>query len=743
MKKLIMMCLAVSFVTFAERPTTKEMRDLWAQRTQGTNLALGKKCQLVPNTDYHLTKSDSDPYDLTDGKFASKSEERLWFYRGTVGWYEGLGHSFIKIDLENVEPVEKLVIRLLGGSTGNFKFPQRMAVHVSKDGKLYHEATSMQKLAPCESGQCDWKRYYYIEEDQHWGKAWTYPFELSVNAEARYIILEIKAETASIFSDEMAVIKAEKQSDDFNDAYNRPGLEMPMEGLLIRTRLPELAVMATLPAPQKLLVRDLRPDDVKKKDFGKLVLELPKGVKIINAADFTSEEIDTGIRYEYDLAKGKGKPPVFFLDAAEGVTGNASIYAVTSEGPQFKCVVPVKVVKPPVVKPFKRLHVSLSWMGEGDGRRWPDFLNNWRRLGFNVVSSFPRYWWNAASVKNGQEYVEAAHKAGYKVIMNDSSLHEMASRKKAGHEIYCTIPGNETHTWLCPSYKGEFYQKELERVRRCVRNGKPEYVFYDIEIWHQAKQSSKKCTRCQEAIKASGKSQEEFLFDRGKEIMADLKEAVRLGAEDAGIPMPILGSYDRHALKPTFAIERWEDIYPASVDMAQPSLYVCGRAQDIHDCINKNHKILGNKMIIPWLTAGTYGEFDSFKIEQMVLEALLNGANGITYFQASDFYDTPMDFYYHAKALAEIQPYEDLVMDGAVTEINGSNTNLTYSMLLKDKEALLLVGNYKGASSATDLTLPFKPQQVLDLREGKTLKAKGNVLSFDVPKDGIRLFYIK
>ena len=431
------------------------------------------------------------------------------------------------------------------------------------------------------------------------------------------------------------------------------------------------------------------------------------------------------------------------MDAAEGVTGNASIYAVTSEGPQFKSTVPVKVVKPPVVKPFKRLHVSLSWMGEGEGRRWPDFLNNWRRLGFNVVSSFPRYWWNAASVKNGQEYVEAAHKAGYKVIMNDSSLHEMASRKKAGHEIYCTIPGNDTHTWLCPSYKGEFYQKELERVRRCVRNGKPEYVFYDIEIWHQAKQSSKKCTRCQEAIKASGKSQEEFLYDRGKEIMADLKEAIRLGAQDAGIPMPILGSYDRQALKPTFAIERWEDIYPASVDMAQPSLYVCGRAQDVHNSINKNHRILGNKMIIPWLTAGTYGEFDSYKIEQMVLEALLNGANGITYFQASDFYDTPMDFYYHAKALAEIQPYEDLVMDGAVTEINGSNPDLTYSMLLKDNEALLLVGNYKAAPPATTVKLPFKPQQVLDLREGENLKAKGDMLSFEVPKDGIRLFHIK
>ncbi len=745
MKKLFLLFIAASLFCFAERPTLKEMRDLWAQRTQGTNLALGKKCQLVPDTDYRLTKSDSDPYDLTDGKFASKGEERLWFYKGTVGWYEGLGHSFIKIDLENTEPVEKIVIRLLGGSTGNFKFPKIMTVHVSKDGKAYHEASSMQKLAPCESNQCDWKRYYYLDETElHWGKAWTYPFELAVNAEARYIILEIKAETASIFSDEMAVIKAETKGADFNEAYKAPAQEIPMEGLLIRTRLPELAIMAGLPAPQKLLVRDLRPADVKKTDFGKLVMEFPKGVKIIDDKDFTSEEIENGIKYEYDLKKSKGKTPVFYLAAEENVTGNASIYAVTSEGAQFKHVVPVKVVKPPVVGQFKRLHVSLSWMSESIGRSWPDFWNNWRRLGFNVVSTFPRWWWNAASTKSGQEYVDAAHKEGFKVIMNDSSLHVMTNNKKPGHEIFCTIPGNDTHRWLCPSYKGEFYQKELERVRRCTRDGKPDYVFYDIEIWHQAKNSSSKCTRCQEAIKASGKTQDEFLFERGKEIMADLKEAIRLGAKDAGIPMPVIGSYGRQPASPKYGIEKWEDTYPSSLDMAQPSLYVAGRAQDIHNCILNNHKILGNKKIIPWLTAGTYGEFDSYKIEQMVLEALLNGANGITYFQASDFFDTPMDFYYHAKALAEIQPYEDLVMDGVVTEVKGNNADMTYSMLVKGKEALLLVGNYKAAKPEVTVTLPFKPKKVLDLRNNATkIKAKGNSLSFTVPKDDIRLFYIK
>ena len=83
-------------------------------------------------------------------------------------------------------------------------------------------------------------------------------------------------------------------------------------------------------------------------------------------------------------------------------------------------------------------------------------------------------------------------------------------------------------------------------------------------------------------------------------------------------------------------------------------------------------------------------------------------------------------------------------MDGAVTEVKGTNVDMTYSMLVKGNEALLLAGNYKGAKSATTVALPFKPKQVLDLRDnGAKPNAKGTSLSFDVPKDEIRLFYIK
>ena len=149
-----------------------------------------------------------------------------------------------------------------------------------------------------------------------------------------------------------------------------------------------------------------------------------------------------------------------------------------------------------------------------------------------------------------------------------------------------------------------------------------------------------------------------------------------------------------------------------------------------------------NKKIIPYLTAGTYGEFESYKVEQMVLESLINGAGGITYFDFNSF-DTPLDFYYHAKAMAAIQDHEDLIMDGIPQDITGSNKKLVYSITVKGNEAILLIGNYDRAKPETTVELPFAPSVIRDLRTKETLKSSGRTLKLNVPGSDIRLIYLK
>jgi len=122
---------------------------------------------------------------------------------------------------------------------------------------------------------------------------------------------------------------------------------------------------------------------------------------------------------------------------------------------------------------------------------------------------------------------------------------------------------------------------------------------------------------------------------------------------------------------------------------------------------------------------------------------LLNGAGGITYYCFGDFTDSPLDFYYHAKALAELRPYEDLVVEGEVLDAEGSNPGLTYSALRRGGELLLLVGNYRNAEPRTVFPIPFKTvAEIKDLRSDERVQS-GSSFAFDVPKGDIRLFYIR
>lgn len=87
-----------------------------------------------------------------------------------------------------------------------------------------------------------------------------------------------------------------------------------------------------------------------------------------------------------------------------------------------------------------------------------------------------------------------------------------------------------------------------------------------------------------------------------------------------------------------------------------------GRAQLVADRIRFDYDAMQSRQIIPWLSAGTYGEYDPPMTEPMVLESILNGARGVTYYKFDDF--DPMDFYYHSKALASLAPFETLLQAG-------------------------------------------------------------------------------
>lgn len=113
-----------------------------------------------------------------------------------------------------------------------------------------------------------------------------------------------------------------------------------------------------------------------------------------------------------------------------------------------------------------------------------------------------------------------------------------------------------------------------------------------------------------------------------------------------------------------------------------------------------------SRNIVPWLTAGTYGEYDPPILKQIIFETILNGARGFTYYWFGDF--DPMDFYYHAEAIKELSRYQQLLQDGKPIVYKGDNPNLHYTAFADKDEALVMVSNYSGTSKTTvRLPLPF------------------------------------
>jgi hypothetical protein len=117
--------------------------------------------------------------------------------------------------------------------------------------------------------------------------------------------------------------------------------------------------------------------------------------------------------------------------------------------------------------------------------------------------------------------------------------------------------------------------------------------------------------------------------------------------------------------------------------------------------------------VIPWITTGCGGKFDAQLIEPMILEILMNGATGFTYFAFSNF-NSPLEFYYHAKALAAIAPYQNILKDGKPFELKTDNKLITISGYKLGNEMLVLTGNY---------TSPCKEKAMIALPPGKVLSA--------------------
>lgn len=721
---------------------------LWSERTQGNILSRGKKLTWSIPTNYQLTQDDKDIFDLTDGKISSHSRGLIWFEKDTVGWFGGISDSGVnfQIDLGEVKNVDRLVIRCLGGEVQKtLGFPKLFDIYVSKDGKNYYRTAMLQKLAESDREISDFKNNFYLAER---GKAIVYPFEFQINAEARYVAFTIASAAGGLFMDELAVMEGNPKKPGFNEAYKTEAKPFYTKGVLVRPKVNEFVLSRNIITPSFLSYCDMRAPGQKKAPM-MLELDLPEGVTVIQpkaqkTEQYTAKNGQKRVKLTLMVTprpwSGNMLNAIFFKVTKDIPAGSKAYFTSYSEGVEpIRQEFPFRAIEIAPVPQLKRIHVSLAWMGDNDARKYPEFFEAWQTLGFNAVNGFPRYF-DGADRDQRIAFFDEARKRGMKVVMTDSPIHAMPGKGKKGHEMNCLV---DNIVAVCPSYRGEFHKKECNRIMACVYKSKPDYVFFDIEAFYSSHVTAKSCSRCLEAMKTAGMtSMDAFTKKVVAEKLADFQAAVRRGAEEAGIKCPPIGLYGmgpgvENRSQPVLD---WNQLCPRSIAISQPSLYIGERSWMIQERIRMTHKLMKNRNIIPWLTAGTYGELRPQFVEYNVLEALLNGAGGITYYAYWDF-DNALKYAAMAKALRMIAPYEDLIMDGELVEIpvDGVNT----SAIRKGNEMLLLVGNYRRPDMNVSLTLPFKKVNVIkDLRNGETF-APGKTLKLRVPRSDIRLLYVK
>ncbi len=739
----------------------KKNRLDWLKKTEGENIALGKKAEFSMKPNYYLTKNIMDNFELTDGKLCEgRKDGAIWFARDAVGFVgDNIAQAGVNIiiDLGKEANIDRVVTRILaGGAQGALFFPSKISLYASNDNKTYYEIKTLLKTLPGDSNKdCD-SNHFELEET---GEPYVYALAFrALSLKARYIGLNIKSMGRLSCLDEIAVIEGTNTAKNVDLKKYNPALFF-MKGIAMKNNTGKLVISSNIVTPNYFQVVDQRNSKDRKNSL-QFVFELPEHITMLKNGyrgkliSKTQIFID-GQKYNRWITEKPRRNatrgiagPFYFTSVAnsKNKTGKAYVYLKSTGYENRKAALPIEFITIPEVPEFKHFSISLAWLLTNHLNEWPDSIKNLKYLGFNAV---PTFWYNfihgpdSKAAKLALSLIAKTRKAGMKVIYNDSPLHWICIKHKKNPIIYHQIPGRKSYN-LCQTYRGELYHKEIDRVADGIVISKPDYVFYDIEVFPNSWKFINDCSRCRKEAEKRSMSLDKLMVAAGTEIVADLHNTIEQACKKNKVKMPEIGFYANNPGVPVYhKVFKWISIFTKGyVDFAMPSLYIRGNAKVVHQVLeNDYHKLNNKRKSIPWLTTGTYGEFPARKIEPMIYEVFFSGASGFTYFAFQDF-DSPLDFFYHAKALKTIRPYEDILWNGKFIDLKSNSKGLTISAWQLKNEIVLMVRNYSSKEALTaNILLPFQEAEIRNIQTGKTVK--NNKISVKLNYLGYKLFYIK
>ncbi len=679
-----------------------------------TNLALDQPYLYSSVPSYRLTKNATDLRDLTDGELGYRPDEKIWFDANAVAW-RGDPTVNIQLDLGGVEAIGEIGIRLLGGAEqGGLKFPNEVIALVSDDAETWHEVGHFNRR-----DEQDIERFDVPPEE---GVAWTYPLRFQdLQAAGRYVGLRIIGQTSFIASDEMWAFEGEHEVAQAREypVYDGNFLvhQFTPGGLTAYFSKPTVYAGTNFQSFQTMRGYDNRPEETNGKPC-ELIVDLPEGVTLrrwmlnprfggstVDEFDTATVEDEAGTFTRY-IVPTRGVwildwGTLFFAtDREDGWSGTMRLGCRWDGGVQKPETYTIEAVEVEPVERFEQINVSMAWMNHSFWQKWPDFLESYAACGFSAVPIFPRY----AEPEDEALFakLDRARETGLDVINNSSPLHAVKGQHEDHPEVMCQIDG-EPARWLCPSYRGELWQEEVNRVAERYSWTEAEWFFYDQETftgWYggdrDGNEEAKRCSRCSAAYEGFDGTWDEFIAHQGANFYRAVHARIAQIAPDATFQA---GAYNVEPKGVYHDIWDWDALYPELHQLSMPSLYGW-RPAPIGDNIRENRALLRYSDIIPWLQSGNLGEMPAEILRCCLLETLLNGGRGAAYYTHAGF--DAADMRAVSRVVAMLRPYEDIIIGGELLEgATADNEAVHLSAIRTGERGLLLVGEYE-SSDATE-----------------------------------------
>lgn len=707
------------------------------------NIALGKTVQYAPLPDYYLTaKDDTDSTDLTDGVLSDHPRGHLWFDSKCVGWSYA-GRCNLALDLGEIHPIDEVAIRIQGGSPqAGICTPVWIELVVSDDGQLYRLAGEYSTFRTGDNEKFGVPPYE--------GTAWVHRFRFpDLSIRARFVGLRMYMSGLTV-ADELYVFRGDHDPGEC-DMEALPATDFSVNSPQMYFHKPYLCFTTNVTAPNPVGL--VMPPDAAAEEVT-VTMDLPAGTRLMsghlggaNLASVEGKEVDGGafLRYEFPATAGKTTKTwgrIFvggnWRDGQEGELRYRLKRASGEAGPLVS--VPLRAIEVPAAPQPGKIVAGLGWYSLQDVQTWPDGLNALKNLGINTISSFVH--WMKEDDRELWDFWDECARQGYKRLNIDSTFHRIDNKD----EVFCQFEDGEHGSRLCPSYRGEYYQKEIQRVAQQCARAKPDYLFCDIELWGwRGPVDAEKCIRCKEDFEKGGlESWEKWKLQKGYEMWTDVVKAVR----EAGCPEIEFGVYDWRAGKVYQFTWPFDRLYPDYLQSSQVSTYTPLYPYHLmlvgNEC-REDRMHLPKTDVIPWITPGDAGTFSGESFRYALLECFANGARGVN-FWSNRVWDAELLAAY-ARVIRSIAPVEELIISGELLKDAEIQEPGRISGLVNGDEMLLLVADYlRSGPTELSIRLPIKKTCIVtDLDSGEEVGkiAPGESLAVPLQTERVRLLHVR